>query len=944
MLKTILDLFSSSESTSKTIASKDSPTTVNVNSSISDRAEDLELLESSRKAEFKIWQGVKLEKQSRLDEAIALYRQALEVEPESAEAHQILAAALKKQNQIGEAAYHYAQAARLDQDNTVTNKIESKFAQSDTHNFSPLITNSESQGEQQTKLQLPTPNDFKTQFSVKENHNSHQQTALQTTEQPLVSNQQTVLQTDPPQDNNSQSNNQLTIQNHNSSSLVTQNSSQRASQNGAITKSQENGASLTLQKNNNGSIVLPTLNTTPSRSNSGNGKLEAARIYLKQALAYGDEQQWEQAIQSCQTALNIAPDCAEAYKVWGNILQRINRIADAIGCYAKAVAIDPNMAEAYANLGSLYARQQKWQEAVEFYQKSLAINPNSAGVYRSLAKIWEEFGEEDKALDCLFQALELEPNTLNAEQHFQLAEELHGEGKIDKAIALYRYAVTLDPDFRDAYLKLAKLLEQNGQWREAGVYYQEIIRIQDEQNNGKIKGVNKKRIANLLSSSPQLQRQINTNNNLKQLKGDRGILERPALSGQMGATPQEIRQTVRQQRQNSLSKTDLAIQQYLQQAKQEPNSAVVQINLGSLYARKQNWQKAIAHYSQAIKLDPNSAIGYRNLAKVYGKIGEPQKAAELLYQAYTIEPSNISGVEHWQLGQVFQQQNQEQKATACYRRAIQCQPDFTDAYISLGSILDGQNNTEGAIACFKQAVKHSPDNPRAYWFLGQVYTKEEQWQPATACYQEVIKLQPNNANALHRLGDALAKQEKWEPAIIAYQRAIGFNPDFSWSHNNLGDAWLKLHNWEAASESFRTAIALNPDFPWSYYKLGDALVELQQWSEAVDAYRRASELKPDLPHVTAKLTDAIAHSQRLNSEQTIGYYRDAIEREPDNLQLYYKALELEGDNAELYLQLANALERQSLLAEAISFYKIALQMQPDRPEIVQQLERAKSSL
>ena len=65
-------------------------------------------------AESKVWQGIKLEQENRLAEAIEQYRQALELNSQSAVGYHILAIALKKQGNLTEADFYHRQALSLD--------------------------------------------------------------------------------------------------------------------------------------------------------------------------------------------------------------------------------------------------------------------------------------------------------------------------------------------------------------------------------------------------------------------------------------------------------------------------------------------------------------------------------------------------------------------------------------------------------------------------------------------------------------------------------------------------------------------------------------------------------------------------------------------------------------------------------------------------------------
>jgi tetratricopeptide (TPR) repeat protein len=658
----------------------------------------------------------------------------------------------------------------------------------------------------------------------------------------------------------------------------------------------------------NTAIVLPTLSSVSPGKYTERNKLLVAQIHLEQALAYNENGDWKRAIEACQESLTICPDLAEAYKVWGNILQRVGKIAEAIGCYAKAISIEPDMAEVYANLGSLYAKKQKWNQALDYFNQAIAINPSNAGVYRSLARIWEELGEADKALDYLFEALHLEPETLTSQSHFQLARELWAENKRQKAIIGYRYAIQLNPHFKEAYLQLAKALEETGQWKEASIYYQKLIEIQDLKEIDRSRTVPSKRIRNLLAPAKKDDRQLQP-------------ITRQALppKQQRLLAPENPKNTQITKREPETTPTnssiDRTIAAYLTKARSQPQSLAVQINLGSLYAQKKDWQRAITCYQKAIDIDPNNAMVYRNLARVYRQIGQKLKALETTYQAYSLAPEKVSGREHFKLGNALLQQQQIQSALACYRRAIEAKPSEIEAYIHLGKILESQNNRQAAIACYLKTIQHQPQNAQAYLLLGQSLAQAKDWQQAIKFYRQAIKLQPNNNKVHHDLGDAFSNLKQWVGAIDAYRRAIELEPNFSWSHNNLGYALLQLQRWQEAVQSFRSAISINPQFAWSHYNLGEAYSGLHNWQEAIDAYNSALKLKTGLPDIEKKIALAKQHYSSSNIDRF------------SNPNIYFKTLDSQT-NPELDRGLTNTLIRENRLEEAIFAADLEIKTEP----------------
>ena len=64
-----------------------------------------------------------------------------------------------------------------------------------------------------------------------------------------------------------------------------------------------------------------------------------------------------------------------------------------------------------------------------------------------------------------------------AEGHFNLGNALMGQGKLDEAIAAYRRAIGIKPDFADAHSNLGNALAGQGKLDEAIVAYRRAIGI-----------------------------------------------------------------------------------------------------------------------------------------------------------------------------------------------------------------------------------------------------------------------------------------------------------------------------------------------------------------------------------------------------------------------------------------------------------------------------------
>jgi len=249
-------------------------------------------------------------------------------------------------------------------------------------------------------------------------------------------------------------------------------------------------------------------------------------------------------------------------------------------------------------------------------------------------------------------------------------------------------------------------------------------------------------------------------------------------------------------------------------------------------------------------------------------------------------------------------------------------------HYSLGKALAKKGEWEKAISSYRKALEIDSEAAEIYQSLGDALVKNGELDEAVIVYHKAIELQPNLWEVQHNLGDIWQGQGRLDEAVVAYRLAIELNPDFCWSHNNLGDVLIKQEKWEEAVDGYRSATKLNPDFHWSYYNLGEALVELQRWEEAVVAYRFALQLQPDLPQAEEKLNNALHYRVKSNLNLALSYYRQAIDRDPTDIESYIKALEIAPNDPELQAGLGTAWEAKGDVQKAIEAYRHAIALNP----------------
>ena len=507
---------------------------------------------------------------------------------------------------------------------------------------------------------------------------------------------------------------------------------------------------------------------------NANDPKKRAKLYLQEALNYGDRQEWEEAARACQKALDLVPDMAAAYKILGNALQRMGKTAAAMDCYAKALEIQPDLAEVYAKIGSLYSQQEQWQPAIEYYQKAIVIRPNFAQAYRSLAEIWSLVGEVAKAESCRQQALSIESsqlNTANNENQF-----LALETQPSKVIADLPNTTNKN-DFVIEYQKLAQELEKQQKWQEAALYYRKALEL-NLSNSANFATSETKLIEEL---PPQKQpNQLPPQNSHTQLFTTLTDDFRAKAETQDGSSPvnfaagatskerAELNDRVKSSplEQPSLSQLDKAINRYLKRTEIQPDSAKLQTDLGNLYAKKREWKIALAAYQQAIKINDRYAPAYLNLAKILAKLGKKRESVSYMYRALSLNPEILSAKDYFYLGKSFIEQDRLRKGLSYCLKAVRLDPNYLEVYSHLVAVVSQKGQQQKAINYLHQAIKRNPKDAQAYYLLGQTLAAQTNWDEAVKAYSQVLQIQPKFPLASEKLNHALAEKLKQQKQKI----------------------------------------------------------------------------------------------------------------------------------------------------------------------------------
>ncbi len=291
---------------------------------------------------------------------------------------------------------------------------------------------------------------------------------------------------------------------------------------------------------------------------------------------------------------------------------------------------------------------------------------------------------------------------------------------------------------------------------------------------------------------------------------------------------------------DTMSKYDLAIKDYDEVIRLDPNNVGVYNNRGAAKAELGQYEEAIDDYNELIRLIPDFGIAYNNRGVAKAELGQYEEAIDNYDEAIRLNPDYANtyynrGVEKYELGRY-------EEAIDDYNEAIRLNPDNMDVYNNRGAAKSALGMHEEAMNDYDEAIRLNPDNMDAYNNRGNANSALGRYEEAIADYDEAIRLKSEDANLYERRGNSKSKLERYGEAISDFDEAVRLNPHDAATYQLRGLARFELRQYDETIVDCNEVIRLNPDDVPAYLLRGLAESELGQLSEAQQDFQMALQL------------------------------------------------------------------------------------------------------
>lgn len=256
----------------------------------------------------------------------------------------------------------------------------------------------------------------------------------------------------------------------------------------------------------------------------------------------------------------------------------------------------------------------------------------------------------------------------------------------------------------------------------------------------------------------------------------------------------------------------------------DPENADLSNLAGSCAFKLGNVGRAEQFWLQATRLNPKMSQPYFNLGLLYAQSGQNDKAKNCYRDAIKYDPCNVGALNN--LGVLLLSHDPDNEAEQCFLSAIAVAPEDPSAYSNLALLLAKQRRLPEAEQYYRKAALLDAESAEYRFNLASFLAasnRSEQTKEAKSIFLDVIRTDPTHFGAWNNLGRVLFETGYVSAAQTAFMAAVTYHPYEAAAHVNLGSVFLDMGDLDAAEQYFKAALELNPELTNAHQSLAAIL-------------------------------------------------------------------------------------------------------------------------
>jgi tetratricopeptide (TPR) repeat protein len=332
---------------------------------------------------------------------------------------------------------------------------------------------------------------------------------------------------------------------------------------------------------------------------------------------------------------------------------------------------------------------------------------------------------------------------------------------------------------------------------------------------------------------------------------------------------------------------------------------------------------------QVIEAEPQFAEAHYNLGIVYSKRNQHDKAVEHFETAREIEPEVLDHTVA--LAQSYAVNEDYGRAATLFEEVVARQPENLTAKNNLAVLSIREGDVEEAMGHVRDVLREDNQNVGALNTLGLIYTQRDNASLAKYVFGKAIDIsmcetpaEATEEGPEAEIQEDLDESDETEAAETDEKKKEEEkekcvkrpDPDV---HNNLGLVFMKEDDVPNAVNQFRAAIKADPNHLESRLNLGAILIEYLDYERAANQFSESVRIAPN--NCTAHLGLAAASYGKADHEKSAENYK-------------YYVDECDAEHISSYERLAKLYESQlNDPKQAITYYNKLIELVDDDKKV-----------